>query len=66
MIIVKDYVEYYQRNKHLDKMYEEKYGNNDDTSLIIKNSYGYLSYWILAIVSMFVSGIVANVACTMD
>ena len=27
---MKDYVEYYQRNKHLDKMYEEKYGNNDD------------------------------------
>lgn len=31
-----------------------------------KNSYGYLSYWILAIVSMFVSGIVAIVACTID
>lgn len=41
---------------------------SDDTSLIIKNknSYVYLSYWILAIVSMFVSGIVAIVACTMD
>ena len=27
---MKEYREYYQRNKQLDKMYEEKYGNNDD------------------------------------
>ena len=27
---MKEYMEYYQRNKHLDKMYEEKYGSIDD------------------------------------
>ena len=27
---MKEYMEYYQRNKHLDKMYEEKYGQIDD------------------------------------
>ena len=27
---MKEYIEYYQRNKHLDKMYEEKYGSIDD------------------------------------
>ena len=27
---MKEYIEYYQRNKHLDKMYEDKYGSIDN------------------------------------